>query len=94
MLARHVAPIVFNYVSQIFFHVRPAITIGARSIGAPFVLADYKEDDRVRCASPIFKPIAYKLGSTKGKRKYVVEKQMSQLYPYPSHFSLVTTFKG
>ncbi len=40
----------------------------------PLVLANYKEDDRVRCASPIFKPIAYKLGSTKGKRKYDVEK--------------------
>ena len=42
-----------------FFCVRSAITIGAGCIGAPIVLAEYKEDDRVRCASPIFKPIAY-----------------------------------
>ncbi len=42
-----------------FFCVRPAITIGAGGIGAPIVLADYKEDDCVRGASPIFIPIAY-----------------------------------
>jgi hypothetical protein len=30
-----------------------------KQIGAPILLADYKEDDCVRCASPIFIPIAY-----------------------------------
>ncbi len=33
-----------NYVSRIFFPVLSAITIGAGCIGAPVVLADYKED--------------------------------------------------
>jgi hypothetical protein len=42
-----------------FCHVRSAITIGAEGIGAPIVLADYKEDDCVPRASPIFIPIAY-----------------------------------
>jgi hypothetical protein len=42
-----------------FFHVRFAITFGAGCIGVPLVLADYKQDDRVPCASTIFMPIAY-----------------------------------
>jgi hypothetical protein len=57
-----------------FFRVRSAITIGAGGIGAPLVLADYKQDDRVWCASPIFLLIAYCLGFTNRKRKYVEEK--------------------
>ncbi len=44
---------------QNFFRVRSATPIGAGYIGAPIVLAEYKEDDCVRCASPIFIPIAY-----------------------------------
>jgi hypothetical protein len=60
-----------SYVSQIFFHVGSAITIGAGCIGAPLVLADDKQDDLFRCALPIFMPVAYKLGFTKGKRKYI-----------------------
>jgi hypothetical protein len=36
-----------------------ATPIGAGCVGAPIVLAEYKEDDHVRCASPIFIPIAY-----------------------------------
>jgi hypothetical protein len=31
----------------------------AQGIGASLVLAAYKEDDRVRCASPIFRLITY-----------------------------------
>jgi hypothetical protein len=42
-----------------FFGVRSASTIGGRGIGAPLVLADYKLDDCVWLASPIFKPTAY-----------------------------------
>ncbi len=68
-----------NYVSQIFFHVRSAITYGAGCIGAPLVLADYKEDERVRCASPIFMLIAYYLGFTNKKRKYFEEKTTATL---------------
>jgi hypothetical protein len=67
MLTRHDEPIIFNYV-------RSAITIGAGGIGAPLVLTDYKQDDRVWCASPIFMQIAYNLGFTNRKRKYVEEK--------------------
>ncbi len=37
-MTRHDAPI-------FFFRVQSAITIGAGGIGAPIVLADYKEDD-------------------------------------------------
>jgi hypothetical protein len=48
-----------NNISRIFFCVRSAITVGAGGFGAPIVLADYKEDDWVRCALPIFIPIAY-----------------------------------
>ena len=62
-----------------FFHVRSAITIGAGCIGAPLVLADYKEDDCVLCASPIFMLIAYYLGFTNRKRKYHEEKTTATL---------------
>jgi hypothetical protein len=44
---------------KFFFHVQSAITIGTGGIGAPVVLADYKKDYCVPCASPIFIPIAY-----------------------------------
>jgi hypothetical protein len=66
MLTRHSALIIFNYVLRISFHVQSAITIGAGCIGAPLVLADYKEDDCVLCASPIFMLIAYHLGLQPG----------------------------
>jgi hypothetical protein len=39
--------------NNFFFCVRSATPIGAGCIGAPIVLAEYKEDDCVRCASPI-----------------------------------------
>jgi hypothetical protein len=39
----------------------------------PLLLAEYKEDDCVRCASPIFIPIAYYLSFGNRKRKYVAE---------------------
>jgi hypothetical protein len=48
------APIIFKLCFADFFHVRSAITISAGCISAPLVLADYKEDDHVRCPSPIF----------------------------------------
>jgi hypothetical protein len=63
-----------NYVSRIFFRVWSAIIIGAGGIGTPLVLADYKQDDHVRCASPIFMLIAYYLGFTNRKRKCIEEK--------------------
>jgi hypothetical protein len=43
-----------QWANIFFFHVRSAITIGAGGIGAPIVLAHYKEHDCVPCASPIF----------------------------------------
>ncbi len=49
-LTKHSAPIVFRG----FFCVRSAITFGAGGFGAPIVLADYKEDDWVRCAPRLF----------------------------------------
>ncbi len=76
MLTKHGKPIMFP---GFFFRVRSAITIGAGGIGAPVVLADYKQDDRVRCASPIFMLIAYYLGFTNRKRKYVEEKTTATL---------------
>ncbi len=69
-------PILFR---RFFFPVRTATPIGAGCIGAPIVLAVYKEDDRVRCASPIFKPIAYKLSFTNRKRKYFEEQTTATL---------------
>jgi hypothetical protein len=66
MLTRHSAPI-------IFFRVRSATPIGAGCIGAPIALAEYKEDDCVWCASPIFIPNAYKLSFSHRKWKYVAE---------------------
>jgi len=36
-------------------------------------VAEYKEDACVRCASPIYIPIAYKLSLTNRKQKYVAE---------------------
>jgi hypothetical protein len=63
MLTRHSAPIIFKLCCAKF--VRSAITSGAGGcIGAQLVLADYKEDDRVLYASPIFMLIAYYLGFT------------------------------
>jgi hypothetical protein len=44
-----------NFFSLVF----SAITIGAGGISVPIVLADYKEDDCVPRALPIFIPIAY-----------------------------------
>ncbi len=76
MLTKQGKPIMFR---GFFFHARSAITIGAGGIGAPIALADYKQDDRVRCASPIFMLIAYNLGFTNRKRKYVEEKRMATL---------------
>jgi hypothetical protein len=64
---------------RFFFPVRTATPIGAGCIGAPIVLAEYKEDERVRCASPIFKPIAYKLSLTNRKRKYFEEQTTATL---------------
>ena len=72
MLTRHSGLI-------IFFCVRSATPIGAGCIGAPIVLAEYKVDDCVRCASPIFKPIAYLLSFTNRKRKYVGGKTTGSL---------------
>ncbi len=74
----------------IFFGVWSAITIGAGCIGAPIVLADYKEDDCVRCASPLFIPIAYKLSFTNGKRKYVEEKMKAT---YKNKQTLIATVR-
>jgi hypothetical protein len=79
MLTKHGEPIIFP---GIFFRVRSAITIGAGTaggIGAPLVLADYKQDFRVQCASPIFMLISYYLGFTNRKRKYVEEKTTATL---------------
>jgi hypothetical protein len=67
------------WFADFFYHVRSAITIGAGGIGAPLVLAHYKEDDRVRCASPIYMLIAYYLGFTNRKRKYHEEKTTATL---------------
>ena len=61
------------------FHVRSAIIMGAGCISTPLVLAYYKEDDRVLCASPIFMLIAYYLGFTNRKRKYFEEKTTATL---------------
>jgi hypothetical protein len=44
MITKHGKPIMFR---GFFFHVQSAITIGAGDIGAPIVLAYYKEDDCV-----------------------------------------------
>ncbi len=82
MLTRHCAPIIFKFwFADFFFPVRTATPIGTGTgnIGAPIVLAEYKEDDRVRCASPIFKPIAYKLCFTNRKRKYFEEQTTATL---------------
>jgi hypothetical protein len=45
----------------------------------PLVLADYKEDDRVLCVSPVFMLIAYYLGFANKKRKYFEEKTTATL---------------
>ena len=49
--------------------------IGARNI----CLCHTKKFITVRCASPIFKPIAYKLSCTNRKRKYFEEKTTATL---------------
>ncbi len=59
--------------------VRHYSTIGGGCIGAPLVLADYKEDDRVRCASPISMLIAHYFGFTNRKRKCFEEKKTATL---------------
>ena len=77
-LASFSTPLVFHW-SLPLNYVRSATPIGAGCIGAPIVLAEYKEDDCVRCASPIFKPIANLLSFTNRKRKYVGEKTTGSL---------------
>jgi hypothetical protein len=52
----------------------PLLLAQGACIGAPIVFADYKEDVRVGSASPTFMLIAYYLGFTNRKRKYVAEK--------------------
>jgi hypothetical protein len=72
------APIIFQLCFADFFFMF-GLLFGAGCIGAPLLLADYKEDDCVLCASPIFMLIAYYLGFTKRKRKYVEEKRTATL---------------
>jgi hypothetical protein len=43
-MTRHGAPIIFDLCFADFFSCLSAITIGAGGIGAPLVLADYKDD--------------------------------------------------
>ncbi len=43
------------------------------------LVRQYSHRLKVRCASPIFKPIAYKLRFTNRKRKYFEEKSMATL---------------
>jgi hypothetical protein len=93
----------------IFFRVQSAITIGAGGIDAPLVLANYKQDDRVRCASPIFMLITYYLGFANRNGNMLKKRQRqhqkvnrhrspqssnSSQPPDPPHFSLPTTFKA
>ncbi len=72
------------------FRVRSAITIGAGWIGAPIGVAEYKDGACVRCASPIFIPIAYKLSLTNRKRKYIAEKTTG---PLKSKQTSITTVR-
>jgi hypothetical protein len=72
------APIISQLCFADFFFMF-GLLFGAGCIGAPLLLADYKEDDCVLCASPIFMLIAYYLGFTKRKRKYFEEKMMATL---------------
>jgi hypothetical protein len=56
-----------------------AITIGGTMFSHLLLAGRTKKikkeaDQTVRCASPIFKPIAYELSCTNRKRKYVEEK--------------------
>jgi hypothetical protein len=53
------APIYWRSDVPCPLRVWSATPIGAECIGAPIVLAECKEDGCVRCASPIFIPIAY-----------------------------------
>jgi hypothetical protein len=64
-----------------FFLLFSPPLLGARCIvaRAPLVLADYKEDDCVLCASPIFMLVANYLGFTNRKRKYFEEKMTPTL---------------
>jgi hypothetical protein len=62
-------------------------------------LADCKEDERVLCASPIFKPIAYKLSISNRRRKYLEEKttatlkfKQSSIATVLNHFLTVARF--
>ncbi len=72
-MTKHCAPI---KCFADFFRVRSAIPIGA---GCAIILADCKEDERVLCASPIFKPIAYKLSIYNRRQKYIEEKTTATL---------------
>jgi hypothetical protein len=76
------------------FRVRSAITIGAGYIGAPLVLADYNEDDRVLCVSPIFMLIAYYLGFSNRKRKNFEEKTTATLKSKQTSIATVQNHLG
>jgi hypothetical protein len=76
MLTRHCAPII---CFADFFSCSVRHSYWRRVRRCAIILADCKEDERVLCASPIFKPIACKLSISNRRRKYVEEKTMATL---------------
>ncbi len=76
MLTRHCAPII---CFADFFSCSVRHSYWRRVCRCAIMLADCKEDERVLCASPIFKPIAYKLSISNRRRKFVEEKTTATL---------------
>ncbi len=73
------APIIFKFCFAVFFSCSDRHSYWRRVHRCANRLAEYKDDDRVRCASPIFKPIAYKLSFSNRKRKYFEEQTTATL---------------
>jgi hypothetical protein len=79
MLTRHCAPIILKFCFADFFSCSDRHSYWRRVYRCANSIGGVKEDDRVRCASPIFKPIAYKLSFTNRKRKYFAEQMTATL---------------
>ncbi len=76
MLTRHCVPII---CFADFFSCSVRHSYWRRVRRCAIILANCKEDERVLCASPIFKLIAYKLSISNRRRKYVEEKTTATL---------------
>jgi hypothetical protein len=62
-----------------FIMFGPPFLLAQGASGCAIILEDCKEDERVLCTLPVFKPIAYKLSISNRRWKYLEEKTTGTL---------------